>query len=319
VLTALAFGVQSLGPASEKADVLPKNLDYIRFFHKYFDYYKQTDNMADVAILRSFASMAYNNFTTHESTILFEQALIQAKIPFDIIFDEHLEDLGKYKVLVLANQESLSDEQCRLIREFVEGGGGVVATGLTSLFDDWRRRRPEFGLQDLFQAETPPVAMRGEVPERPEGVLLKNAIAEGRVVYISKVIPSMERKSDEFMRDDLWALPKNYQVLVEALRWAADDRFSVEVEAPLTVVAEFQQQKTPGRKLVHLVNYNIEQEPVIRNVKIDMFLPSGMEPSRIYQISSDTQEIHEISHRLSGNRVEIGPCEIETYSIVVVE
>ena len=43
----------------------------------------------------------------HFATILVEQALIQGRIPFDLIFDEHLEDLSKYKALVLARNGKL--------------------------------------------------------------------------------------------------------------------------------------------------------------------------------------------------------------------
>jgi len=71
---------------------------------------------------------------------LFEQTLIQRQIPFDIIFNNQLKDLSKYSVLVLADQESLSDEQTSLIRDYVNRGGGLVATGNTSLFTEWRRQ-----------------------------------------------------------------------------------------------------------------------------------------------------------------------------------
>ena len=79
--------------------------EYIRFFHRNFDFYREISNIADVAVLHSFASMAYNNDLPYQSTYLYEQVLIQNKIPFDIIFDDQLKDLSKYKVLVLADQE----------------------------------------------------------------------------------------------------------------------------------------------------------------------------------------------------------------------
>jgi beta-galactosidase GanA len=75
------------------------------------------------------------------AAILTEQALIQARIPFDLIFDEHLSDLSKYKVLVLPETECLSDAQLASIRSFVAGGGGLVATGQAGLYDQWRRVR----------------------------------------------------------------------------------------------------------------------------------------------------------------------------------
>ena len=67
--------------------------------------------------------MAFNNERPYQGTFLFEQALIQAKVPFDIIFDRHLTDLSRYRVLVLADQECLSDEQMDQVRAFVNRGG----------------------------------------------------------------------------------------------------------------------------------------------------------------------------------------------------
>ncbi len=70
--------------------------------------------------------MGFNNDRPWQSAMLFEQALIQAKIPFDIVFNENLRDLSKYRVLVLADQECLNDNQLELMRRFVQQGGYVA-------------------------------------------------------------------------------------------------------------------------------------------------------------------------------------------------
>jgi hypothetical protein len=53
----------------------------------------------------------------------------------------------------------LSNDQCAAIRRFVDSGGVLVATHLTSAADEFGRRRPDFGLADVFgahlQAEEP--------------------------------------------------------------------------------------------------------------------------------------------------------------------
>ena len=115
----------------------------------------KSKTVADVAILRSYASTAFNPARSNVSTILFEQALILAKIPFAIIFDRHLHDLSAYKVLVLADQDALSDTQVSSIRNFVKAGGSLVATGRTSLLNEWRLIRPKFGLADVLGVDKP--------------------------------------------------------------------------------------------------------------------------------------------------------------------
>jgi hypothetical protein len=53
-------------------------------------------------------------------------------------------------VLVLANAAALSDSQVEAVRVYVKGGGGLVATGETSLCDELGRPRTDFALADVF-------------------------------------------------------------------------------------------------------------------------------------------------------------------------
>lgn len=80
------------------------------------------------------------------------QALIEARIPFEMVHDQLLAapHLQPFKTLILPNVAALSDGQCQQIRNFVKGGGGLVATFETSLYDEQGNKRPDFGLADLF-------------------------------------------------------------------------------------------------------------------------------------------------------------------------
>lgn len=80
------------------------------------------------------------------------QALIEARIPFEMVHDRRLDAaaLAKYRTLLLPNIACLSDAQCGQLRAFVAAGGSIVATGETSLYDEWGQRRADFGLADLF-------------------------------------------------------------------------------------------------------------------------------------------------------------------------
>ena len=79
-------------------------------------------------------------------------ALIEARIPFEMVNDRLLdaEHLKPFKLLVLPNIAALSDAQCRQLRDYVAGGGSLVATFETSLYDQEGKRRQNFGLADLF-------------------------------------------------------------------------------------------------------------------------------------------------------------------------
>lgn len=79
-------------------------------------------------------------------------ALIEDRMPFEMVNDRLLdsEHLKNFKLLVLPNIAALSTEQCDQLRKFVEGGGSILATFETSLYDEAGRRRIDFGLADLF-------------------------------------------------------------------------------------------------------------------------------------------------------------------------
>jgi hypothetical protein len=62
-------------------------------------------------------------------------------------------DLAPYKVLILANTACLDDAQAAGIAQFVERGGGLVASLDASLFDESGNPRPNFALARVFGVE----------------------------------------------------------------------------------------------------------------------------------------------------------------------
>jgi hypothetical protein len=87
-----------------------------------------------------------------DHTLGFYQALVEARIPFEMVHDRLL-DAGHtdpFRTLILPNIAALSVEQCAQLRQFVERGGSLVATYETSLYDEWGVRRRDFGLADMF-------------------------------------------------------------------------------------------------------------------------------------------------------------------------
>jgi len=79
-------------------------------------------------------------------------ALIEDRLPFEMVNSRLLDadHIEPFKLLILPNIAELSNEQCDQISKFVEGGGSILATYETSLYDEAGRRRMDFGLSDLF-------------------------------------------------------------------------------------------------------------------------------------------------------------------------
>ncbi|TAM82757.1 MAG: hypothetical protein EPN47_08885 [Acidobacteria bacterium] len=320
----MVFNRQSLGMVGGvlKAPELPEDQkQYIRFFHQNFQYYKGVQNVPDAAVLYSYASMGFNNDRPASSFMLFTQALIQAMVPFDIIFDEHLEDLSKYRTLILADQECLSDEQMDLIRKYVIKGGGLVATEQSSLYTARRLRRADFGLKDLLKVS----ALPWQGPRMPEKNLpiaaVQHRIGRGRVTYIPSVRPAIEKPRTGNMSSKYWKLPLNWKELIDAVKWAADGRLSLEVNAPgtLAVVAELMEQPVEGRRLVHLVNFAGPQRKAVSNVAVSVELPEGKRVHVVTLLSPDTGENRTVAGRLEQGRVHFTVPGLNTYTLAVLE
>ena len=291
---------------------------YISFYKKNKEYFVNTESAAEVAVLRSYASLSYNNYSTHLSVILFEQTLIQARMPFDVIFDDHLKDLSKYKVLVLANVESLSNEQLDLIRDYVKAGGGLVATDETSAYDQWRRRRPSYGLADIFGIDP---------AKAPCEKTVRSVYGKGRVVYIPKIIPSVEPRDDvdgrwrmryRIIDNRYWHLPKNWKELVDAVEWTGQD-LSLKVEAPLTVTAEFRRQEQPSRLLIHLINYNLKNQVDYINVTLREPKGKRVETIAILSPDDDAEKEEKIPFIAQKGEVKFRIPKLKIYAISVIE
>lgn len=97
------------------------------------------------------------------------QAMVESRIPFGVVDERQLEEafLYPYKVILISNAAALSDAQCAQLRTFVERGGSIVATHESSLYDELGRRRPNFGLADLFGCD-----FAGKIDERVQNSYL---------------------------------------------------------------------------------------------------------------------------------------------------
>ena len=291
----------------------PEVKRYMEFYRRHWDEFRDTETVADVAVLRSYPSLAHNNYTTHRAVILAEQTLIQAKIPFKTVFDDHLSTLDPSDgtVLMLANVESMSDDQASAIARFVEDGGSIVATEDTSLYDPWRRKRNEFALSEVLRVSRP-----GDT-----AVPVMRKFGRGRAAYIPQLTPRVEPANDDgsfsWFDSPYWHLPENWEAVVLAVKWAKVNDLAVEVRAPLTVTAELVRQPATNRLMLHLVNYQ-NQAPV-RDVSISLKVPEGKAVTKVSAISPDADSSSDLAFQPREGRVEFTQPWLRTYAMVVAE
>jgi hypothetical protein len=95
------------------------------------------------------------------------QALIRARIPYLPVHADHIErDASLFSALILPNLAAMSDDQAASVRRFVQRGGGLLATGESSLLDQWGDSRPDFALADIFGAHIQEQSITGDEAKR---------------------------------------------------------------------------------------------------------------------------------------------------------
>jgi hypothetical protein len=301
----MAFNRNCLGDlGSPLMEVTPEMKRYIRFYLDNNRHYASTRVVADVAILRSFPSMAFNSLGPHLETTLMEQLLIQYKIPFDIIFDQNLAELGKYRAVILANQESLSDRAVEQIRQYVRGGGGLVATGQTSRYNDWRRTRSEYGLAELLN-------------------IRRGAFGQGRVACLPEVTPAQPIRelatlgAAGFGRT-YWRLPKNSDQLIAAIRYVANAPFSVEfTNAPLTTVMELTEKQDASERVLHWLNYKLGSP--VQPVSVTLAIPQGRKVTALQLLSPDQATSGPAPFTVEGDRIRFTLPSLEVYNVAILQ
>jgi hypothetical protein len=126
--------------------------DLYRRYARWEKYLRNERPLARVGLVYSQQSAWFHGAGVEQHTLGWYQALIEARIPFEMVHDRLLDDahLRGLRTLILPNTAALSNGQCRQLREFVDRGGGLIGTYEASLYDEWGVRRKDFGLADLF-------------------------------------------------------------------------------------------------------------------------------------------------------------------------
>ena len=131
---------------------LPGIEDIYQWAEKNQAYLDHQHPLARVAIVFSQQTAWYHGARVEDHALGWYQALIESRIPFEMVHDRLLdaEHLAPYRTLILPNIAALSDAQCDQLRAFVRNGGNIVATHETSLYDEQGAPRKNFALADLF-------------------------------------------------------------------------------------------------------------------------------------------------------------------------
>ncbi|MBC7081525.1 MAG: beta-galactosidase trimerization domain-containing protein [Thermoplasmatales archaeon] len=145
--------------------------DFFGWIENNYQYFYGWDSEADVAVLFSRNTLDYldkgkwGGYAYHDEFIGTLMMLIESNIPFKVI---SFENISEYNLVILPDFACMNESQSDKIREYVVGGGKIIAINETSFYDEYGRRRSDFLLKDVFGVEINE-ALMGEIYENEYG------------------------------------------------------------------------------------------------------------------------------------------------------
>ncbi len=181
---AMAFNLDCLGclcwfeygeisdyPGAHGKPLDPETAPFVRFYRNRRELFRDTEVVADVAVLRSFPSQVFGPAEFANLTARAVDELIAGRTCFQIICDQHVVELDRYRVLVLAGCGAMSDEQAAHVRRFVEAGGQLCVTGPLATHDEWMFPREKPSLANLPAERTTRVESNGSIAKAVDRAL----------------------------------------------------------------------------------------------------------------------------------------------------
>jgi hypothetical protein len=140
---------QLIAPQGSTDSVDPAILPFVQFYRRARHLFRDASPVTEVAVLRNFASQVFGGSACWQLTHAVEEELIRNRVCFQIIYDQQLAQVGRYRILVLAGCPALGDPQVEAIRKFVANGGKLCVLGPAGTHDQWLRPRSRPALEDL--------------------------------------------------------------------------------------------------------------------------------------------------------------------------
>lgn len=274
------------------------------FLRRNAEYYTDVRPVADVAILESGATSNWylpdrvaQTGRLPESVAAIAQALVELHLPFNVVVDDDLPAGLDYKVLVLSDVACMSDEQADAITRFVEKGGGLLATGATSLYDERYRTRKDFALTEVFGVH------HGE----PVDGVATNSYGDGACAYLPGQVV-----------DDFWlkGLSRDLATIEEAMTHVVQDGESlIRLAAPSTTLVNVMEKADGAKTLVHLVNYETRR---VAGIEVSLRRPTGRTAGQVSLLSPDSRA-SDLEFTEDDQSVAFTIPVLEVYDLVVVD
>jgi len=215
------------------------------------------ERIAEIGVWRGTVTCGFVRHRPVWAACAVEQMLFEQHLPFTVLLDNTLAGFLKgRRVLVLPLTSCVSDDQARLIVDFVAAGGGLLLLGDAGTRDERTRVRRSHAFAELLPAGCLRLIERigppHFVPEVDVSALtepVRNEYGKGRVSLVPDVIPAGDL---DLTRDPYtpWRQvapkdvlpPANEDQILEELAWVLGGRPLLRVEGPRWSLCEFWRQ-----------------------------------------------------------------------------
>lgn len=245
----------------------------LQFIRRHAKWFTLTETFADVAVFRGRDSMVNNWQQTWQSTILLWQVLQRYGVQWDLVVEQDMSTLSRYRLLILPDCISLSNATLERIRDYVAGGGKVLTLGKAGQCDDWGRSRSgpmtgpdaemdeEFGL--FRQADSTCSALFAAKAGDAGRVIPFDALTSPHPFHWNPSetwLPRMDRS--------YWHFPLNGKELAATIRQNLDGRLLVMFDEPSFVVPQL--LRDADGVAFHLLNYDLNQTTETMRLRVNL-------------------------------------------------
>ncbi|MCC6579032.1 MAG: hypothetical protein IT440_01220 [Phycisphaeraceae bacterium] len=307
--------------------------DFVQWLNKHREYYRDVQSAARIAVWRPREGMAMSGRLAYAAAMRMEQLLVETRRGFDVIFDESVTAIAKYDLVIIPSVECMSLDQIKALHEYVHNGGRLFVGQDSAMFDTWHRRRIENPWEGLFGdasaknvvADALAVGIAGVFVEAKAAVsydkVAYSEVGKGRAVYAPMVVDPATQPSMNTVLGGLntgldhtnWVVPERAEEFNLALDWLLEDRQHVRIAAQRGMLAEYIEQPSTGRTMVHLVN--LCKEPTVQSI---ITIQAKIDPSRISVLYPPTDIAPRWRAESDGDRTRIVFDQLDVYAVVVI-
>ncbi|MCD6573004.1 MAG: beta-galactosidase trimerization domain-containing protein [Thermoplasmata archaeon] len=154
--------------------------DFFEWLSSHDSYFYGWNNDASVAVVYSRYTLDYldrgswEGYAYHDGIKGILMMLLESNIPFEVITENDLHNLSKYKLVILPDFACMDENDAEKIKEYVANGGKIIAINETSLYTKYGAKRNNFLLKDVFGVD---------LNNAEEGKIYENIYGEGKAIF----------------------------------------------------------------------------------------------------------------------------------------